>query len=421
MNIVNDCWDSQIHQSISQYASTQLWRHIRANAKESEAEEKMLNLINLSKKDLNLLADIRFLLSDNVRELIWVIAPKIISRLSKASVNETITDRNKVNGRINWSKTIAVRSVSGNDSSLFVYSRRAQVFDLPENRLFLHLIRQINHISKSFVSDEYLKLTWYAEAEFSGKWVNKISVIASKTEKMLKVPVVAKINSVNEINPKFISIAHRSRQIEYKILASAGEKYLCMRQEPLQYLKQELNGNILEPLNKDSLYEIAVLFKTMETAENCGWHETKAGLIGGTSDTAGNFRKDDALLKIYTQHIPREFKAISVYGPLMLRYGLSERLRRPDIIIEVIVRGKKKFLIVEVKRSKQRTYLADGTYKLLGYLKDFEKVKRNAELSGFLTGWSGIDALEYTTDEEVGLFDWNTYSQGIETYLNNII
>lgn len=420
MNITSDCWDGRVHQDISNYASTQLWRYVRKNAKENEAEETLLNLTNISGRELHMLANIRYLLSDEVRELIWNIAPKIISRLSKASVNETITERNQVKGRINWQKTLGTRAVSGNDKSLFVYSQRSQMFDLPENRLFLHLIEQINKMAKLFADDEYLSLTWYAEAEKNGKWTNKISVIAYRTEKMLKIPVISKISSVKELNHKFTVSARRCRAKEYKRLAEIGEDYILVKQNPLDYLDRELNGNILEPLNKDTLYETAVLFKTMETASLCGWQEVKTSLIGGASNSVCIYQKNLAEMKIYMQHMPDMFKESSLYGPLMVDYGLSNKLRRPDIILEISKDEQTWFLIIEVKRSKQRAYLADGTYKLFGYLKDFEKITENACLTGFLVGWSGVNAIEYMPGNEVGLFNWTDYLNGIKTYLDNI-
>jgi hypothetical protein len=282
------------------------------------------------------------------------------------------------------------------------------------------MLQQINLMAKYFVREDYLQLAWYAEADAGGKWTNKISVIASRTEKLLKFPIISKIGAIKELNLKFISSASKCRQHEYTRLAEISETYMRAKHWPLDYLKCESQGKILEPLNKDSLYEIAVLFKAMETAIKCGWLETKAGVIGGVSRTASKLIKCDTEIRFYTQHIPTEFKKASAYGQLMTDYGLSENLRRPDIIVEIIKQDAKHFLIIEVKRSRKRDYLAEGTYKLLGYLKDFEKVRQRSKLTGFLVGWNGINPSAYQIGNEVGLFNWDDFCEGFTAYLTSI-
>lgn len=347
--------------------------------------------------------------------------PKIINRLSKTSINETILDRNRIRGRVIWPKTAEARIAAGNDKSIFIYSQKCQIFDLPENRLFLHLIQKANEISKSFVSDGYLNLTWYSEINPEGKWLQKISFIAFITDKMLTLPVVSKISKMNVINPRFVSIAEKCRQSEYRELAIIANDYYEKYIRPLDYLDRELEGHILEPLNKDALFEIAVLFKIMEVAEKCGWVEIKTGLLGGKSKVVSVYKRNNVTMKIYTQTLPLDFKENSIYGPLMNSYNLSDRLRRPDIILEFENDSRlcRRFLIVEVKRSKNRAYLADGAYKLLGYLKDFEAVGEVADLYGFLVGWDGIEKTKYKKDSEIHLSVWDNLSDGLLNFLQD--
>lgn len=416
---VNDCWDHNIHKQMTEYSSGLLWRFIQRNAQEGETEEALLNLTGLTKRDLKMLANIRFLLSAEVIELLNVVAPKIIYRLSKESVNEHITERGLVRGRINWQRTVGARAQAGNDSTIFVYSRRAQIFDLPENRLFLFIIRQINEKARTFVTDEYLNLTWYAEIFESSKWVERVSLIASKTSRIQRNPYISKIGSLYEITDKLIQIAKRCRQSHYKELAIIAERYMYSQSKPVSYLYEELSGNILEPLNKDTLYEIAVLFKTIYTAMDCGWREKKIGLIGGSTKTASTLIKNNCELKIYFQKLPQLLAQNSDYGDIMTNYGLSDKLRRPDIILELSNGHQKNIIIIEVKRSSVRGYLVDGTYKLLGYIKDFNRVNTiGVSIKGFLVGWSGIKPCHYSDAQEVHLFNWSNYKEGLSDMLS---
>jgi hypothetical protein len=58
----------------------------------------------------------------------------------------------------------------------------------------------------------------------------------------------------------------------------------------------------------------------------------------------------------------------------------------------------------------------DRTYKLLGYLKDFEKLRRIAwgkNLRGVLAGWKGILYIECAPNKEAKLFSWDRFSKGL--------
>lgn len=420
MRGINGCWDDATHNQIVNYSSRLLWRFVQQNAKEAEAEEVLLNLSGLTKRDLIMLADIRLLLSDEVQQLLNYIAPKIISRLSKESVNENISSRGNIRGRINWHKTIGERATAGNDTSLYVYSQRAQIFDLPENRLLLYIIRQINEKARKFVSEDYINLTWYAEAEDDSKWVEKVSIISSRSARLLRNPYITKIGNLYELSDRIIEQTKRCRSSHYKELAAIAERFVMCQRNPLSYLNDELNGNIFEPLNYDTLYEIAVLFKTIYSCLENGWEETRTGLIGSSSESVSTLVKNDRELVIYYQKLPKLMAQISSYGPLMAEYGLSEKLRRPDIILQIRNGQYTEFIIVEVKRSQRREYLVDGSYKLLGYLKDFEQIKDDAtSLRGFLVGWSGIEQQDYKSDKEIHLFDWSDYAGGLKELVNS--
>lgn len=419
---LRDCWDSQTHGNIIDYTSNFLWRFIQPNAKESVIEETVHNLIGLRNSEIKTLVDIRLLLSDSVKHLIDNIAPKIIARLSKSSMNEYVIGRNTIRGRIDWYKTTNIRAVSGNDMSLFVYSQRSPVYDLPENRLFLYLLQLIYNKARNFSTDDFLRLTWYAEIEKGQKWINSINVIASKTRKIIQNSLVSNFGNLSELNTKMIEYTKKSRSPLYREMADIAEKILESQRSPINYLKNELDGKILEPLNKDTLYEIAVLFKTIMAAKNCGWIEKQFGLIGGRSKFVSTLVKNNYELRLYFQKLPNAMAQISKYGDIMQGYGLSEKLRRPDIVIEISDGISNRFIIVEVKRSKNRRYLVDGTYKLLGYLKDFEFLRsESTSLDGILVGWDNIKYKEYSPLKEAHLYSWNNYDIGLSTMLNEIV
>ncbi|WP_438298446.1 hypothetical protein [Sporosarcina sp. FA15] len=70
-----------------------------------------------------------------------------------------------------------------------------------------------------------------------------------------------------------------------------------------------------------------------------------------------------------------------------------------------------------MKRSQNRGYLADGVYKVLGYLKDFEIPLHNSPDSvGLLVGWK-IKGLQNPKEQkEVYTSDW----ERLPLYLNQL-
>ncbi|MFS0655103.1 hypothetical protein [Bacillus sp. 179-C3.3 HS] len=408
----NDCWSPKNHSQILEQTNKHLWRFIQNNSTVASAEEVFLNLTNVSKSNLQNLTYVYFTLDREVEEFVEITAPSILKRLSKTSLTEHKVLKGNVKGKINWSKTISERNASGGDPSIFVCSQRSSVFDLPENRLLLYLLRRILFICNSLISSDFeQEETKLEELEKSEKWINQVYRIRHKTKRLLNNPFIRKIGDMHDITPKIIVQAKNARGQMYSQLAKVAEVYFTIVNKPINYLDSVLQGKTLKPLNKDTLFEIAVLFKLIETIKDNGGIENRIALIGGGSSIISRFLLGNKEINIYFQAIPKEFSLNSKYGPLVNAYGLSDKLRRPDLVLEVLEGNKRSFYIIEVKRSDKRSYLVDGTYKLFGYLKDFEGVKKsNINLYGVLVGWSNIQKLRTVVENETYLSAWSNLS-----------
>lgn len=420
----SDCWSVQKYEEILNYTNKHLWRFIQKNSVVASAEDVFLNLTKVSKSNLQKLSNIYFILSDEVAEFIDETAPSILKRLSKSSSKEYLTLKGNVKGKINWSKTIATRYASGGDPSVFVCIQRSPVFDLPENRLLLYLLRRILLICNSLSNNiEFNKDTISLDNSIGKeKWIERVNIIGIKANKLIKNPFIRKIGDMHELSQKTIILAEKARGQRYTQLAQTARKYYTMINYPVDFLDSELQGKTLKPLNKDTLYEIAVLFKLLETVRDNGWVEKSIGLIGGSSAVISSFVSGKKEIKVYYQGIPKEFAQNSKYGPLMDKYGLSDKLRRPDIVLEVKNGTKKNYYIIEVKRSDKRSYLVDGAYKLFGYLKDFESVQNSeTKLYGLLVGWSNIKDQDVFQENQTYISSWKNLTQIFDFILKNQI
>lgn len=416
-----DCWSADIHKSIAETTSADLWRYIQKNSYEKTPEDLFLQLSQLSHKDLLLLANIHFILSDDAQNLMGKIAPAILSCLSKTSINNTNINRGKINGRISWGKTYAARAVYGGDPSVFAVNQRSSVFDLPENRVLLHMIQQTTKVARYFSNVDSNDETDIFDVSSNKKWTDKTSRLAIQGTKFLKNPYIRQIGELPHLTEKVIEETAKARGQWYSLLSNVASVFYRSLQNPFEFLTYKLGGKILEPLNRNTVYEIAVLFKVIRSAAKAGWTEQRVGLIGGTSNIISVMRKGPNILKVYYQGIPKCFAVVSKYGELMSKYGLSEGLRRPDIVLEWSNASEHRYCIIEVKRSSQREYLADGGYKLLGYLKDYESVLNKTVMpQGLLVGWSRISDQVPTLGSEVYISSWANLDNNLQVVLKNI-
>lgn len=384
-----DCWNEEQHQNIVEFASASLWRFIQHNATYYSKEQAFLDITGLNRRNLTKLCEIYFLLDDDIWFFVTETAPAILNRLSKNSLKETTTLRGRIKGKVLWSKTMTTRYVSGGDPSLFVCQQRSSMFDLIENRVLLYVLKQILRISENILGSNSFVDNEFDDRLKDDKWINIIKKLAYQSSNLLRNPYIREISEIHDLSEKNLQETEKARGANYTQLAMTARILNKSQKQQVDFLHEKLSNQMLLPLNRDVLYEVAVLFKIIEHARNSGWTEKTVNLIGGGSRTISKFTKNKSNMNIYYQSIPKAFIKNSKYKDLMDHYHIDVGYRRPDIILEwVRENGQKSYCIVEVKRSNNREYLIDGLYKLLGYIKDFEEVFVHTPHSkGILVGW----------------------------------
>jgi len=285
--------------------------------------------------------------------------------------------------------------------------------------LFLFVLKEIQSICRMYSAGTEDEDNWYEDPNRSKKWTLTARKIELRIERVLANPFVKRIGTLKSIDENIIELTKKNRNRFYRNLAFSAEKLMMVRHSPVDYLNIVLKGKILEPLDLDTLFEIAVLFKLLEAAKQIGWAEIKIGLIGGRNKFTSVMSKDDLRLDVFTQTLPEEFQDVSFYGSILDRYGMGASLRRPDIILKISNQYRKKFVIIEIKRSMNRKYLVDGAYKLLGYLKDFSKINQKEDtLSGVLVAWDGVKEITILEKTELQISTWNNFKEIISSQLS---
>lgn len=406
---VRDCWNEEQYQDIIEFTSSSLWRFIQHNASYYSKEEAFLDITGISRKNLTRLCEIHFLLTEEVGKFVTETAPAILNRLSKNSLRETSTLRGRIKGKVLWSKTMTTRYVSGGDPSLFVCQQCSSIFDLPENRVLLFVLKQILRVSENVLGTHSHEGYEFDDRLKNNKWINVVKAIAYQSSNLLRNPYIREISEIHDLTENNIQETEKARGANYTQLAITARILNNAQKRQVDFLHEKLSNRMLQPLNRDVLYEVAVMFRVIEYFRNSGWTEKTVNLIGGGSKIISKFTKNNISMNIYYQGIPDTFIKNSKYKDLMDHYQVDVGYRRPDIILEWVREGgQKSYCIVEVKRSKNREYLIDGLYKLLGYIKDFEEVfVYTPNSKGILVGWETNSSQSVKEEKEFYLAGWN--------------
>ncbi|MGE5403327.1 MAG: hypothetical protein ACM3PP_00105 [Candidatus Saccharibacteria bacterium] len=414
------CWDRSTRDRILQEASSQLWQYIQRNAVMNTAGEVCARLLGLSSNDIDYLTAVHFLHENKIKQFMIKTAPELIRQLSKESHNEMKIFRGMVRGRLDWPATLKTQMQYGGDRSFVAVWERSRTYDLPENRLFKFLLSEIVRLS-DMVGASNLVDNELDEIEVI-KWADMAGTLRNRAFQMLNTTVIAGIKTARGAADESVMRAERHRLPIYHELAETAVLYRQAFSDNAYYLRTAVESRFLEPLNWDVLFELWVLFKVMNTAEKVGWKIEHKRLIGRNSKSTADYFKNGESLRIYYQRLPADMKSASIYGRLMDKSGLSESFRRPDITIERSNSETTKFCIIEVKRSESRQYLADGAYKLMGYLRDYETCFEcsRGRIHGILVGWNGIGLLPRSEiqDQEIILCSSPDISDVLDILLN---
>jgi len=175
-------------------------------------------------------------------------------------------------------------------------------------------------------------------------------------------------------------------------------------------LRRLIEKRILEPLEKDTLYELFVLFEVMDSLGK----PEEINLIRPGAEAIGAYKIGEERVHIYFQKVKGLFKE-SEYKQIFDDYELDVSSRRPDIIL--CFEREPRFEIIEVKRTINRDYVVDSVYKVLGYLADFRRhFGKEQKPKGVLVVWD-IQRLRKTT-QEVSILAHNEVSEYIKEMIS---
>ncbi|MBZ2165895.1 hypothetical protein [Methanobacterium spitsbergense] len=398
-------WDKK---EVYEYIKPRLWLYL---FRESSPKLK-INPENLEigESHIDILKRVHFLLSAEVKDLVNIL-PQLMRNLSHSTQKEVIRSQGIIKGRIDWNLTYKERYGSGyNDKSIFMCKPASRMYDLPENQILKYILTNIAEIAETF---QFIKPEENIEIEYlKDNWQDDIIGSNHTIKKALNNIYIQNLTKTKRIKPRDLQRlrTHRNRIYRNEILKCYELYDKIFHNNQLETIKSLIGNQLLKPTKEEDLYEIYALFHIIDQLgtkqKNTPNSTLDINLIMAHQKKpyTAQYQDPETTIKIYYQQIPCPLAQNSQYKDILKKYSLNVRSRLPDIILEIEQKNKIQYKIIEIKLTERREYIVDSMYKLLGYLKDFEKCINNSNNpKGILIIWNGIktETIETYEEEEI--------------------
>jgi hypothetical protein len=367
--MISDCWSEEDYQFVLKNVKRYLGLYVQASATIEELKNVVTYLTKLENKEIDYLSTVHFLLSEEVKVFVDTV-PKILRRFSHSTQKENITHKGFVKGRIDWNMTIKERCANGYDQTIFVCRPTSRIYNLPENQLLKFVLVQIRRLIDETavlppIEEKNISLAELRTEDGKEKWTDRLSWLKYNVNNALTNIHLREVDIPDQVNERMIRRAQTARNKDYELAADSYSVHQKLIQEiDKQALKEIIEKRVLEPLERDSLYELYVLFEVMDSLGE----PKEINLIRPKAESIGTYEVEGETVRVYFQKASGVLEE-SEYTQIFEDYDIDVSLRRPDIVLKFEKRNR--LLIIEVKRTRDADYIIDSVYKVLGYLADF--------------------------------------------------
>ena len=331
-------------------------------------------LLGLPQAKLNQVLATHAMLSAPIRELIADL-PAGVRRPVTSSIRPRVTTRS-VNSSIDWAATLRHRATSSPLGGVWVTRPASRVFDVPENRALAWLLEAVEDRAHASLSPS---------TDASGPWENEIRESAAIVKRSRRIAWLEGLPSRWPGDEVYQRLA-ADRLGFYQKRVSVAARYLrrlLIDPSPSDQV-EALCERYFEPTQDWKLFEIAVLVRLSTQLDAVGTRRYRQPTFsGGRRPFAAYSMPSGREVRLWYQSWP-ESSGPSELLDAISYYGLKSGGNRPDIVVEFVDdRATSRLIVLELKASTSRNYLASGFAQLLSYLRDRPELT-SAPSSGWL-------------------------------------
>ncbi len=338
-------------------------------------------LLNLEPGDLEQVVSVHRCLDERVLELGRALGQGLRYPIGSSDRRREV--RQSVRGPVDWSATVAGRSLEGGNPSLFVTRGAARVFDTPEARALVWLLDRLRDSAKLALQELRNVGPVDAEGPLPTAWAEKIQALSQQ------VRAARQVEWLRGVEPQAPTAATLRRLRAYRgggfyaeRVAPALRAVLDLDSPSDRVLAEILSRRYFEPAENWVIFEVHVALSLARAFAIASGHPRKTRLLIG-SDRASFARygfDDGSEVALIRQGWPPH-SGSSFREAVCARHGLGTQPRRPDIFI-VRSGPRPDAAVLELKASFNRSTLVGGLSQILAYM-----AERPSAWSGPPAGW----------------------------------
>lgn len=379
-------------------------------------------------EDYEMLVRLHFILREDVVDFVEALPGRLRS-IKTQTENVSRTTRGGINGRINWSATFRERySSNPSDTALFVTENRTESYDTDENVVLKRLL--------AVIYETLIECREYLERDYD--WVNERwragrDLVESMTDIFERNVHVRRIRDPESYEPteRMLERAAVSRQVVYREASSLVRTYQRTMDGEPDAIRELLDRTTITPDDDETLFELFVLFKFIETIESLRSREFILRTIESGSQEVARLTSADAEIVLYhdssasdrdlsfqpfepdkrTEELSRaervKREAREVLASYFDRTSRPVYTKRPDVIVlEVRASSGIEYLVTEVKNSTRQETIHRGieeTLEYLAFLRQDEEFVFEQDTGYFGNGWNGLLVVQDLGDDTLAL------------------
>ncbi len=336
------------------------------------------DLLGLHKSHLDRVVAVHLALSQEVRAFVASLRDGLRNPLT-SSIRPRLVSQ-AVRGGIDWGATIRHRSGAGAASTEFVIRPARRVFDTPENRALAFALEQLDLYFRRVLPAALDERNGVHDKGWYGEIVGNVARLreARRYHWLRDVPA----ERPDSPTLKRLSAARASFYQER--IPAVLELLTRYTQDPSpEDITALLTQRYFEPQRDWLLFELVIALRIARTFAARSVTKRSRLLVGTGRRPYGRYvMPDGAEVCLWYQAWPTNAGA-SVHSDARDRYAIAAGSSRPDFVIQLLRHGASAdAVLLEVKASRNASYLSAGLLQMLGYLKD-----RPALFSAEPAGW----------------------------------
>jgi hypothetical protein len=365
-------------------------------------------LLNLDERDLKRVFAVHGCLDDSVLAfgdaLQEGLRRPVTSSTRPAEVSQA------VRGPVDWSATIARRSLEAGNATRYVVRSARRVYDVPENQGLVWLLDRLQAACRRALNEKP-NAAALDGAQMPTAWADRIRRLAAQVEQAQATEWLRGIEPALPIG-RTMQKLQAARSPFYRELSVVAQRMISLGSPDEKDLVEVLSQRYFEPAATWMIFEVCVALRLAREFRRASGRPRSARLLVGSGRAPfARFLLDDGSeVSLIYQTWPEDS------GPSLVmetgrRHGLAVGASKPDLFI---VRSGERpdVLLLELKASRSPAYLKEGLTKLLGYLADRPELWKRKPAGWLVAPTSDAFAAADVSDgEELWLVDADAVAQ----------